>query len=574
MARDLADRRASARSSRPSLEPKSAPVHPRVEAGQQKIPRGACQLSRRIPYKGGEDDISCPPGAGGSQPCPNARPARAVAPSCPRVLRVTSAHAASCGQDWGATRRASPATAGPPRLAQASASWTRSPPRSAAVPHVLLRDTAPGEEPGPIVRPTGGDDADPSIRYRIDGEIARGGMGAVLKGRDPDLGRDVAVKVLLEDHPRQPRHGPPVRRGGPDRRPAPAPRHRADLRAGHLRRPRPFFAMKLVKGHTLADTAGDTRSDPADGLPRFLSIFEAICQTVAYAHARGVIHRDLKPSNVMVGSFGEVQVMDWGLAKVLPRGGVVDDAQAGKTDRQETVIATARSGSGLRPLARRLGDGHASLHGPRAGPGRDRPGRRAGRRLRAGLDPLRDPHRQAGRSSAAIAGEIQRKAARGDLADALRPARRLRGRRRARRALAKDCLAREPEDRPRDAGAVARADHGLPGRRAGAAATCRAAAGAMARGPRPPRSGQRRAADQLGLAASRAGADDARRAGGDLPGSSSGRRARHGSTCWPRRAAAARRGVAPGRGPGPRRCARDGGERDTPSRGRCRGTDA
>ncbi len=108
---------------------------------------------------------------------------------------------------------------------------------------------------------------------------------------------------------------------------------------------RPFFAMKLVKGHTLAQSL-EARDGPDDDRPRFLSIFESIAQTIAYAHARGVIHRDLKPSNVMVGSFGEVQVMDWGLAKVLPRGGVVDDAQAGKLDRQETVIATDRSGSG------------------------------------------------------------------------------------------------------------------------------------------------------------------------------------------------------------------------------------
>ena len=82
---------------------------------------------------------------------------------------------------------------------------------------------------------------------------------------------------------------------------------------------RPFFAMKLVKGRTLADLLKE-RQTPADDLPRFLKIFEQICETMAYAHSKGVIHRDLKPPNVMVGAFGEVQVMDWGLAKVLDGG--------------------------------------------------------------------------------------------------------------------------------------------------------------------------------------------------------------------------------------------------------------
>ena len=93
---------------------------------------------------------------------------------------------------------------------------------------------------------------------------------------------------------------------------------------------RPFLAMKLIKGTTLeARLAG--RPDPS-----LVAAFELVCHAVAYAHAHGVIHRDLKPANVMLGSFGEVQVMDWGLAKLL-RPVVGDDPTA---DPDATTLET------------------------------------------------------------------------------------------------------------------------------------------------------------------------------------------------------------------------------------------
>jgi serine/threonine-protein kinase len=161
-------------------------------------------------------------------------------------------------------------------------------------------------------------------RYELHGEIGRGGMGSVLKGHDPDLKRTLALKVLRPEH----RDNEPLRRRfleeaqitGQLEHPGVPPVHEL----GRTADGRPFFTMKLVRGRTLAELL-EERPSPSHDLPRFLAIFEQVAQTVAFAHAHGVLHRDLKPANVMVGRFGEVQVMDWGLAKVLTAAQTDDD---------------------------------------------------------------------------------------------------------------------------------------------------------------------------------------------------------------------------------------------------------
>jgi serine/threonine-protein kinase len=175
---------------------------------------------------------------------------------------------------------------------------------------------------------------------------------------------------------------------------------------------------------------------------------------VAYAHARGVIHRDLKPSNVMVGGFGEVQVMDWGLAKVLPRGGVVDDASAGEVPDQETVVATARSGGGSDSDLSRAGSvmGTPSFMAPEQARGETGAIDERADVFALGsilCEVLTGAPAFVGRTS----GEIHRQAARGETADALS---RLDvcGADSELVGLARDCLAAEPAGRPRDASAV------------------------------------------------------------------------------------------------------------------------
>jgi serine/threonine-protein kinase len=289
-------------------------------------------------------------------------------------------------------------------------------------------------------------------RYQLLGEIGRGGMGAVLKGRDPDLVRDLAVKVLLEEHRDDPEL---VRRfieeaqiGGQLQHPGIVPVHEL----GQLDDGRPYFTMKLVKGRTLSALLAD-REAPVHERPRFLGIFEQVCQTVAYAHARGVIHRDLKPSNIMVGAFGEVQVMDWGLAKVLPRAG--DGALREQAEETTlSIIRTMRSGS----------DADASRPGSAMGT----PAYMAPEQARGEIEGLSERSDVFGLGSILceiLIGEpaytggsreaIFRKARRGETADALK---RLDGCGLDAElvALARRCLEVDPEARPRDAGEVAR----------------------------------------------------------------------------------------------------------------------
>ncbi len=211
------------------------------------------------------------------------------------------------------------------------------------VPQVVLRE--PKTEPaGPIARPKSPEmpDRGSDSRYQLQGEIARGGMGAILKGRDTDLGRDLAIKVLLDAHKDRPeiiqRFIEEAQIGGQLQHPGIAPVYEL----GQFPDKRPYFSMKLVKGETLSKLLAD-RQDAATERGKFLGIFEQVCQTMAYAHSRGVIHRDLKPANIMVGTFGEVQVMDWGLAKVLPAGGVADETQSLQKPPGQSIIQTLRS---------------------------------------------------------------------------------------------------------------------------------------------------------------------------------------------------------------------------------------
>ncbi|HEX6898368.1 MAG TPA: serine/threonine-protein kinase [Thermoanaerobaculia bacterium] len=147
--------------------------------------------------------------------------------------------------------------------------------------------------------------------YEIVEPLGRGGMGAVYLALDRKLDREVALKVVQLPEGSQESVDRLLREAKVLARlehPGIVPVHDAGL----LPDGRAYYAMKRVRGRRLDDYAREA------SLTDRLRAFERICEAVAFAHAHGVIHRDLKPENVMVGAFGEVLVMDWGVAKVRP----------------------------------------------------------------------------------------------------------------------------------------------------------------------------------------------------------------------------------------------------------------
>jgi tetratricopeptide (TPR) repeat protein len=175
-----------------------------------------------------------------------------------------------------------------------------------------------------------------SAYYRMEEEIARGGMGRIRRARDRRLGRDVAVKELVADTSElRMRFEREARITAHLQHPAIVNVHEAGTWANG----QPFYAMKLVEGRALSDAIRDTRTF-AERMA-LLSNVSAMVDALAYAHHQRVIHRDLKPANVLVGAFGETVVIDWGLAKEL--GAASDDipsAASNATSADRTVAGS------------------------------------------------------------------------------------------------------------------------------------------------------------------------------------------------------------------------------------------
>ena len=189
-----------------------------------------------------------------------------------------------------------------------------------AVLHMLdrLREQAP---PHALTH----DAPEAGARYLLRGLQAEGGIGQVWLAFDTELNREVALKVLrrtaLSEPVLEARFINEARVTGRLQHPGIVPVYELafDGEQQPIDQP-PFYTMRLVKGRTLTEAISEYHAKDRPSLVEratLLTAFVSVCNTVAYAHARGVVHRDLKPANIALGDFGEVVVLDWGFAKVV-----------------------------------------------------------------------------------------------------------------------------------------------------------------------------------------------------------------------------------------------------------------
>ncbi len=188
-------------------------------------------------------------------------------------------------------------------------------------------------------------------KYEIGGLVAEGGMGAILNAHEATTGRTVAMKVVLSN-PRPDtlmRFIKEAQITSQLEHPNIVPLHEL----GVDEHDQVFYTMKMVHGITLRQVLeivaqGSSRKGAGYSLSRLLTIFQKVCDAIGFAHSRGVIHRDLKPDNIMIGAYGEVLAMDWGLAKVL---GDSTSGPAGDPDSTAADDSSAMSSDGSATMA-------------------------------------------------------------------------------------------------------------------------------------------------------------------------------------------------------------------------------
>ena len=238
-----------------------------------------------------------------------------------RVEEARAELAQCLGNDrlWELLSEGSPSAAAAPSLTLPEAEPLTPPPAPTPIPRtqtgyvqtLLGPLTGGATEAAPGARPP------TESRYRIDKELGRGGMGTVFSAEDTQLGRMEALKVLNEHAASFP---DVVRRFLTEARITAQLEHPGIVpvyNLGLLPSGEPFYTMRAVESHSMADVLRKPEVHQKFPLVRLLAVFSQVCCAMSYAHSRGVIHRDLKPENILIGNYGEVYVTDWGIAKVL-----------------------------------------------------------------------------------------------------------------------------------------------------------------------------------------------------------------------------------------------------------------